>query len=434
MAEHHPPRTTAPPMRQGPRPLALHLATQGLALTSWPLGLSGWNSASAFWKPPSADCSRATGRADPPPEASGLPALLAEARARAWIRSPWPVRSMPRPGAGWQPFWMVCWHTGAIPCTAIRTLTRRRSGARARPCCGRSPTTPTDPGRRARARDGPPVVLVPSLINRASILNLGPQPGARLRALSGVARTAPGAGGLGRAGRGRTGLHPDRLCGPPGSRLRRRARDAPAASPWCWGTAWEGCWPWPWPAAKPDDMAGLALLATPWDFHADRAAAQGRLAPALAPWIDPVLKTHDTLPVDLLQAAFAAIDPPSIGRKFRAFAALPPHGAAHVISWPWKIGLMMAFRWLAGLRAKPCAAGTATMPPRAGTGGWMGASSRRPRTPAPHWSWCPEARPYRAGGFGARPGPRPAGTVEVLEPPLGHVGMITGRARHRPGA
>lgn len=74
---------------------------------------------------------------------------------------------------------------------------------------------------------------------------------------------------------------------------------------------------------RPDLVRGLALLATPWDFHAgdpDRARA---LAAAL-PLCEPALAFADALPVDLLQTLFAALDPFGIAAKYRGFARLDP--------------------------------------------------------------------------------------------------------------
>src|SRR3546814_8401308 len=56
------------------------------------------------------------------------------------------------------------------------------------------------------------------------------------------------------------------------------------------------------------DLAGLVLMATPWDFHADNAP-QGRLAAASLPLLAPLLEIAGELPVDLLQTLFASLDP-----------------------------------------------------------------------------------------------------------------------------
>jgi polyhydroxyalkanoate synthase subunit PhaC len=76
---------------------------------------------------------------------------------------------------------------------------------------------------------------------------------------------------------------------------------------------------------RPDLIRALALLATPWDFHAgdpDRAADLARLAPLF----EPAMKFGGTLPVDALQIMFAMLDPDGIATKYRAFAKLDQKG------------------------------------------------------------------------------------------------------------
>lgn len=74
---------------------------------------------------------------------------------------------------------------------------------------------------------------------------------------------------------------------------------------------------------RPDRVASLALLATPWDFHAGSgAAAQGRSLAALLPGLEPAMELTGALPTDAVQALFAGFDPWGIARKFRRFATL----------------------------------------------------------------------------------------------------------------
>jgi polyhydroxyalkanoate synthase len=77
---------------------------------------------------------------------------------------------------------------------------------------------------------------------------------------------------------------------------------------------------------RPAEVAGLALLATPWDFHAAGSARPQALA-ALLPALAPVLAAG-SLPVDALQALFALLDPFAVIRKYQAFAGLDPASAA----------------------------------------------------------------------------------------------------------
>ena len=74
---------------------------------------------------------------------------------------------------------------------------------------------------------------------------------------------------------------------------------------------------------RTDLVRALALLATPWDFHAggpDRA----RFLASLVPLFEPLFALHDALPVDVLQTLFALLDPFGVAAKYRAFARLDP--------------------------------------------------------------------------------------------------------------
>jgi polyhydroxyalkanoate synthase len=74
---------------------------------------------------------------------------------------------------------------------------------------------------------------------------------------------------------------------------------------------------------RQDELGGLALLATPWDFHAD-GGTQSRLAAGLmAPWF-PLFETMGGVPVDVLQMFFASLDPLLALKKFLAFSDCEP--------------------------------------------------------------------------------------------------------------
>jgi poly(3-hydroxyalkanoate) synthetase len=76
-------------------------------------------------------------------------------------------------------------------------------------------------------------------------------------------------------------------------------------------------------ARRPDLIRALALLAAPWDFH----AAGKDLPVQLAGWVpalEPALAVSQALPVDLIQAMFALLDPWGVADKYRAFARLDP--------------------------------------------------------------------------------------------------------------
>ena len=85
------------------------------------------------------------------------------------------------------------------------------------------------------------------------------------------------------------------------------------------------------------DLAGLVLLATPWDFHAE-AAEQARCLGLGLATLEPMLALAGVLPVDCIQALFSALDPMLVARKFMAFSRLDPESpeaAAFVALEDW---------------------------------------------------------------------------------------------------
>lgn len=77
---------------------------------------------------------------------------------------------------------------------------------------------------------------------------------------------------------------------------------------------------------RPDLIAGLVLLATPWDFHAPDPERAIQAAETL-PLLEPALAFSQSLPVDALQSLFAMLDPWSVADKYRGFARLAPDSA-----------------------------------------------------------------------------------------------------------
>jgi polyhydroxyalkanoate synthase len=76
-----------------------------------------------------------------------------------------------------------------------------------------------------------------------------------------------------------------------------------------------------------DAVAGLGLLATPWDFHAEDAVAARRAAAFFQPF-GAGLEAWGELPVDAIQSLFAQMDPLLIVRKFSRFARMNVESAA----------------------------------------------------------------------------------------------------------
>ena len=74
-------------------------------------------------------------------------------------------------------------------------------------------------------------------------------------------------------------------------------------------------------ARRPDRAAALALLATPWDFHAGQEATI-RLLQAMSPGLSAAIDHWGELPVAVLQAMFTGLDPYLTADKFRRFAGI----------------------------------------------------------------------------------------------------------------
>ncbi|HEY4250750.1 MAG TPA: alpha/beta fold hydrolase, partial [Roseomonas sp.] len=178
---------------------------------------------------------------------------------------------------------------------------------------------------------------------------------------------------------------------------------------------------------RPARFRGLALLATPWDFHAgeEREGAAAQAMAALAPLLDPVLEAAGTLPVDAIQTMFAALDPFGVAAKYRAFGRLDPGGA--------RARLFVALEdWLND--GVPLAAPVA----RECLSGWYG------RNLTAAGAWCLDGRPVRPGAWRkpafiaipARDRIVPPASARALaaamprarvhEAAAGHVGMVAG--------
>ena len=171
----------------------------------------------------------------------------------------------------------------------------------------------------APAATGARVLLVPSLVNKAYVLDLAPDRslaaylasrGLRPLLLEwGEPRGAETAFGL-------TDYVMRRLC----PALEAAAAVGPVAMVgYCMG----GTLAVAAAERRAAQVAGLALLATPWDFAADAVALH-----ALAPMLEAQISATGTLSVDALQACFAALQPMQVADKFRAFASLDPAGEA----------------------------------------------------------------------------------------------------------
>lgn len=275
-------------------------------------------------------------------------------------------------------------------------------------------------------RDGWPLLVVPSLINRAYVLDL--MPGASLLTFlrDGGIRpllldwSEP-------AGDDRRLSLDDYILGrlePAFDWLLRETGKRPLILGYCMG----GTLATALACMRAGDLAGLALLATPWDFH-DGEPNVRRLA-----------SRHHTLsrysgmvgsaPVDLLQSLFAAIDPMAVPRKFARFSLLQPTSAEAT-------RFVAIEDWLND--GVPLAADLATScflnwysdnAPARGQWKVAGFPVQPERLDLPAYLAIPtKDRIVPAGSALALASALPG--AETIRPASGHVGMVAGRnARH----
>ena len=166
---------------------------------------------------------------------------------------------------------------------------------------------------------GPPALFVPSLVNKAQVLDLMPGRSLlRFLAGEGVRPLLLDWGWPGEAERRFTLT--DYIAG----RLERALMAVPEPVTllgYCMG----GLLALAAALRRPDRVRALGLLATPWDFWPSGPDTErARAAAALLPALEPMLDATGTLPVDAIQTLFAGLDPFGIPQKFRAFARLDP--------------------------------------------------------------------------------------------------------------
>ncbi len=372
------PEAPAPLSRRGPRPLLLHLTLAWLRSSTSINASLNWNS---VWQSLN--------------EAGSAMAVEPEALAAALARAAKADRDL------------------------VTGIARYRKSAYTRQL--RDPPCVWDEGE-TRLLDyggaGRPVLFVPSLINRAYILDLMPG-GSMLRWLA------------------EQGAHPYLLdWGWPEAAERQfsltdyiagRLERALAAIPgpvvlagYCMG----GLLAVAAALRQPAKISALALLATPWDFHAADPAGAKRLGEALF-MLEPMMNMSGTLPIDALQTLFTMMDPHGVGEKYRSFAELDEASL--------RARRFVAMEdWLAD--GVPLAAPVA----RETLGGWYGANS----TAAGRWrvaglavdpaalempSFCAiPARDRLVPPESATPLAALLKQATVVRPAAGHIGMIAG--------
>jgi polyhydroxyalkanoate synthase len=382
-----------PPPRIGPRPLPLHLASAGATWTSSHLASALSRSGSLAWRPElaaeAADLQASLRSVAPDAFARALDAEMV-ARGDAMLRGIERYRHHPsRRAEAAQP---ALWQDGAT-----RLLDYRPEG-------------------------GAPVLVVPSLINKAYILDLLPK-NSLLRHLA-AAGLRPllvewGAPGAAERGFGLTDYIAGRLEAAAAAAAATTGRRL-AVLGYCMG----GLLAVALAQRRPELVASLALLATPWDFHAERAE-QARLLGQLAGPLVESFAGLGEVPVDVLQMFFLANDPLTAARKFIGLNALPPGGEA-------ERRFVALEDWLND--GVPLALGVAAE----SLGGWYGDNlpgqgrwqiAGRPVVPeevaAPSFVLVPKqdriVPPLTAAALAEH-------LIDAtrLDPPLGHIGMVVG--------
>ncbi len=398
------------PPRLGPRPLPLHLST---ALMTWASSESAWQ----IWKRDSAGSSPAAA-----PEA--VAALLKdvdalEARSGkggfeqalqreigrrmerlaegvlAYRRHP-VHRTLEDPAAAWQEG-----NTRLLD-YGLTDRAARRKGARA-------------------------VLVVPSLINRWEVLDLSAEKSLlRAMAASGLRPYLVDWGTPDAQERGfDLAAYVARL-ERAAAYVGKRARRAPAVMGYCMG----GTLAVALAARQPRRVAKLALLAAPWDFHADKSGHAFLLS--MVPMLADVADRLGELPVDVLQTLFWSLDPWLAVKKFGRFLGMDPQGDSardFVLLEDW----LNEGAPLAGPTARECLLGWYgdNLP---GTGKWIvGGKPVVPRKiTRPALVMIPSGDrivpPLSAAALAD--GTNGLKKVTRLDLPLGHIGMVvSGRAR-----
>lgn len=320
---HPPPR---PGPRQGPRPLALHMVLEGWILQ---MSFAGLMSSKSAW-PLSSPL--ASPLQIPESLLSPLRALVAEAVKENPLHQNPQHQTQASPDAR-------AWNSVLDPAAFIDAITRQ-AGARmetfvrgvrayqAHPY-RRSLAAPASVWRRGAAhlldyagpKNAPPVVFVPSLVNRAYILDLAEDRSLlRFSAASGLRTFLLDWGDPGDTER-QFNLEDyiDGVLIPALEEIKHRTGQAPRVVGYCMG----GTLAVAAAVLRPDLLSALALLAAPWDFHNGTEASRVLLEMS-RPVLEVMLKAEGGASVDMLQGLFATLDPTLAGRKFRGFAGVDP--------------------------------------------------------------------------------------------------------------
>ncbi len=284
----------------------------------------------------------------------------------------------------------------------------------------------------AIAPDGPPVLVIPSLINRAYILDLAP--GASiLRWLAGQGLRPLlmdwGSPGPAETHFDLTRYGSERLLPALAAARGLAGRPVPVVGYCMGGTLAVGL-----AARRPQDVAALATLGAPWDFASGpgfagdlrallRAGEPGRSERLL----DAMGEAFGLVPVSVFQMLFALINPLQTALKFQKLARLDPESAT-------ARRFVALEDWLADGVPMPVGAAKDLLigwqirnQPARGDWRFLGAAVEPRRVAAPALVVCGETDSIAPPGIATALG-RALPRARTLRPRTGHVGMIVGSA------
>jgi polyhydroxyalkanoate synthase len=293
------PRRAALEERLGPRPLALHLAFTGLTWMLSRAALPSWKSVSADWNwktaAERAQLLQAAESLDLESLAAALDREIADRAARF-----------------------------AVALDSYRHHPYRRQEGPQETIWREGATHLIDFGRPDGEVIGPPLFFVPSLVNRSYILDLRPDC-SLVRWLKSqgfrVFLADWGAPGDEERDFGLDDYISRRL-----SAMLDQVLAEAGARPVLVGYCMGGLLALALSQQRRADLRGLALLATPWDFHVP-SRERARLVASAFLGFAPLMAASGQLPVDAIQALFASLDPLLVVRKFLAFNELDPQSA-----------------------------------------------------------------------------------------------------------
>jgi poly(3-hydroxyalkanoate) synthetase len=375
---NHRPDAPGPLRRLGPRPLCLHLMLATQPLSAWQSALRSWSAASPdFSRPPALEI------ATPAPDAPLLAGIA------AYRRHPW-QRDLADPPD--------IWSEGS--------------------------TRLLDYG----PPDGAPMLVVPSLVNRAYVLDLLPDHSMlRYLAAQGIRPLLLDWGFPGEVERAFS--LSDYIAGRLDRALQAAAALTGGAPITLAGYCMGGLMAVAAALLRPDLVNRLVLLATPWDFWAADPARARELG-AMVPLLEPAFAFGGALPVDALQTLFSLLDPGSVAAKYRDFGQQDQGSARAKMFVALEDWLNDGIPLAAPVARETLAGWYGANTPATGTWRVLGLKVDPSRLDLPCFVAAPGrdriVPPESAAALAAAiPG------AELHMPPAGHIGMVAGSAAQR---